>query len=125
LVRHGVDHVIVDALVPAQRRLHEHIAERAQGLADIALVREADRAQSPGHVGVDVRLLAPIDRQHVDGELAAQHGRRKHVAWGNDADIHTGAKLGIQVHCQVDRPVGKPIDRDAATSPPADTDECR
>jgi hypothetical protein len=72
-VEHAVDHGVVKAVVPAQRRLHEHVAEACHGVAHASLGGEADRPQRAGDVGVDIGLLASIDREHVDRELSAEH----------------------------------------------------
>src|SRR2546421_10142904 len=59
-IDHSIDHVIVDALIPAQRRLEEYVPKGSSGIAHAPLGRKANRSQGAGNVRVHVSLSTPV-----------------------------------------------------------------
>ena len=100
-IHHPLNHVIVHALIPAQRGLQENIAESRPRVADAALCCEPDRPQRAGDRGVDSCLLTPGDCQCSNGKLSTENGRCEYVGRAECNDVCSPFDFSVQVDRQV------------------------
>ena len=96
-----IDHVIVDALIPAQRRGRYDVAIGGQGIPKYAAARRHDwarhRRQCPGDTGG--ALAEPA--RHTHGQLSAEYRRCESIGWREDDQIALAAQAQVQIDVHI------------------------
>ena len=71
-----IDHRVVNALIPFQRSLIEHISERCPAVRNAACDPVASR---PGQSGVNADVYMSGNTEHADASLSAENRGREGV----------------------------------------------
>src|SRR5262245_58594952 len=83
----GVNHPIVDAVIPPQSEKRSQIAEAGHRVAASARHREANGPQCAGQRCVDGCLVAAERPEQGHGRLPAEDRRLEYVRWKHETEI--------------------------------------
>src|SRR6185312_2854864 len=90
-----IGHVVVNALIPAQRKHRDKIAESRHRVVCRAGSREPDRTESSCQCRVDIRLISSVWHAQNDIGLAAQGRGCEGVTWDRETQwLRVSTKIG-------------------------------
>ena len=87
----SIDHEIMDAVVPFDRRHGIEVAPAAHGVAEASRDAIAPR---PRQSRVYADPVAPDDAHHADGKLPAENRRRERIAWDERRQVGVRLEAG-------------------------------
>ena len=93
----GVGKVVVNALVPFQRKHRQDIAKSGRRVGPAAAHREADRADRGGERSIDFDAVAAVRDEQVERGLCAENLVGENVGHNAHAKVGPGLEIDVDV----------------------------